>query len=416
MFTAVDYVTGVLVHDSIEMLQKISDDFVHNNVDKVTLSRQLELVPISSSNSMIHMCNNVDTHGIEYGLKKLHPEKEINAAVRVETCKGCRFNVLFFKALCDKIKATGEGGNPVKSQDTIKDALMVVSDIQQKLELYHAHRVRVANQQKAIYKIEEEMKQECLENKISSKHTLVVIDWKMKFESMSARETSEEHFGKRDGMTFSFWKELGHEYLLPCTTLKLYARRQLPSRCKCSPTVESGVALYLNCNIQEQSFAPTQVDQESVLENEDGSDETEDNEDVADDEEGANRKNMEDVTGVYFQQPPPRMDAVAIAVRCANDLIHSVLKVRSGKDDMVEYLLSQQLETPQSSFKRQGWAWHPAHGDTYGTTYVHLYRTEVKEMFDRGVQTETEKMSPCSNNARNVTRAFSQSVLIASQK
>ena len=146
---------------------------------------------------MIHMCNNVDTHGIEYGLKKLHPEKEINAAVRIETCNGCRFNVLFFKALCDKIKATGEGGNPVKSQDTIKDVLMVVSDIQQKLELYRAHRVRVANQQKAIYKIEEEMKQECLENKISSKHALVVIDWKMKFESMSARETSQEHFGKR---------------------------------------------------------------------------------------------------------------------------------------------------------------------------------------------------------------------------
>ena len=88
------------------------------------------------------------------------------------------------------------------------------------------------------------------------------------------------------------------------------------------------------------------------------------------------------------------MDAVAIAVRCANDLIHSVLKVRSGKDDMVEYLLSQQLEIPQSSLKRQGWAWRPAHGDTYGTTYVHLYRTEIKEMFDRGVQTETEKMSP----------------------
>ena len=43
-FTAVDYVTGVLVHDSIEMLQKISDDFIQNNVDKVTLSRQLELV------------------------------------------------------------------------------------------------------------------------------------------------------------------------------------------------------------------------------------------------------------------------------------------------------------------------------------------------------------------------------------
>ena len=110
------------------MLQKISDDFVHNNVDKVTLSRQLELVRNSFKqqyDSHVQIENdNVDTHGIEYGLKKLHPEKEINAAVRVETCNGCRFNVVFFKALCDKIKATGEGDNPVKSHNTIKDALM----------------------------------------------------------------------------------------------------------------------------------------------------------------------------------------------------------------------------------------------------------------------------------------------------
>ena len=81
-------------------------------------------------------------------------------------------------------------------------------------------------------------------------------------------------------------------------------------------------------------------------------------------------KKMEDFTGVYVQQPPPRMVAVAIAVRCVNDLIHSVLKVRSGKDDVVEYLLSQQLEIPQSSLKRQGWAWRPAHGGTYGTTCI----------------------------------------------
>ena len=47
-----------------------------------------------------------------------------------------------------------------------------------------------------------------------------------------------------------------------------------------------GSGIVFDCSIQEQSFAPTQVDQESVLENEDGSDETEDNEDVADDEEG----------------------------------------------------------------------------------------------------------------------------------
>ena len=66
-------------------------------------------------------------------------------SVHVETCYSCRFNIVFFK------------------------------DVQQKLELYRAHQVRVASQQNAIYKIEEEMKQECLE--ISSKQTLV-IDWK----------------------------------------------------------------------------------------------------------------------------------------------------------------------------------------------------------------------------------------------
>ena len=647
IITAVDYVTGVLVHDSIEMLQKISDDFVHNNLDKVTLSRQLELVRNffkQQYDSHVQIENdNVDTHGIEYGLKKLHPEKEINAAVRVETCNGCRFNVVFFTALCDKIKATGEGGNPVKSQDTIKDALMVVSDIQQKLELYRVHRVRVANQQKAIYKIEEEMKQECLVNKISSKHALVVIDWKMKFESMSARETSQEHFGKRgiawhgcllkffryeegsavryniyadqimegsnkqdslavasmieaflyqiheelsfleeitlqsdnagcyqsndlllaialisalspikvtrfihtetqDGkgdIDAHFARSIAHlvsfmhtshsnkikrivtakgltaalawggglqnsfvqlvgldrpklanlaliiapvvekmktyfsrlndifflERIGPWISAALYdieVVRQTAIAFKVRVFAYSGIGsgIAFDCKIQEQSFAPTQVDQESVLENEDGSDETEDNEDVADDEEGGDyvsaaneegtelnsstavvignelvdaaalieleadlqdldvapktlpaveqymfygpvndkskqmvtgvkvvkcsklaglkgprtlcsqqtEKNMEDFTGVYVQQPPPRMDAVAIAVRCANDLIHSVLKVRSGKDDMVEYLLSQQLEIPQSSLKRQGWAWHPAHGDTYGTS------------------------------------------------
>ena len=68
--------------------------------------------------------------------------------------------MVYFKALCDKIRAIGEGGSPLKSQDTINDALLVVCDIQQKLELHRAHRVRVASQQKAMCKSEEEMEQE----------------------------------------------------------------------------------------------------------------------------------------------------------------------------------------------------------------------------------------------------------------
>ena len=151
-----------------------------------------------------------------------------------------------------------------------------------------------------------------------------------------------------------------------------------------------GSGIVFDCNIQEQSFAPTQVDQESVLENVQAA-QIELEADLQDLDVAPKtlpaveqymfygpvndkskqmvtgvkvvkclklaglkgprtlrsqqtEKKMEDFTGVYVQQPPPRMVAVAIAVRCANDLIHSVLKVRSGKDDVVEYLLSQQLE------------------------------------------------------------------------
>ena len=55
-------------------------------MDKVTLSRQLELVhnffnQQYDSNVQIEN-DNVDTHGIEYGLRNFHPENEINAAVR----------------------------------------------------------------------------------------------------------------------------------------------------------------------------------------------------------------------------------------------------------------------------------------------------------------------------------------------
>ena len=56
-FTTVDYVTGVLVHDCIEMLQKISYYFVQNNVDTVKpFLNSSNWCETSSSNSMIHMC------------------------------------------------------------------------------------------------------------------------------------------------------------------------------------------------------------------------------------------------------------------------------------------------------------------------------------------------------------------------
>eukprot|EP00731_Ephydatia_muelleri_P029461 Em0020g1105a len=423
---------------------------------------------------------------------------------------------------------------PTQTRARVEEAVVIEAKISDDFVHNNVDKVRVANQQKAIYKIEEEMKQECLENKTSSKHALVVIDWKMKFESMSARETSQEHFGKQgiawhgcllkffryeegsavryniyadqimegsnkqdslavasmiEAVLYQIHEELSFleitlqsdnagcyqskDLLLAIALISALSPIKTAIAFKVRVFAHSGIGsgIVFDCNIQEQSFAPTQVDQESVLENDNGSDETEDNEDVADNEEGGDYVSAANEEGTELNSStavvignelvdaaaqieleadlqdldvaPKTLPAVKQymfygpvndkskqmgtgfnVVKCSklaglkgprtlrsqqtekhmedftgvefSNLHHvwMLWQLLSGKDDMVEYLLSQQLEIPQSSLKRQGWAWRPAHGDTYGTTYVHLYRTEIKEMFDRGVQTETEKMSP----------------------
>eukprot|EP00731_Ephydatia_muelleri_P003208 Em0001g3208a len=76
------------------------------------------------------------------------------------------------------------------------DALEVIKDAAENLELYRGHRVRVTNQQVHLEKIIKDMEKKCLDNKRSSE-ALVVADWKMNFEAMSSRETSQQHFAKR---------------------------------------------------------------------------------------------------------------------------------------------------------------------------------------------------------------------------
>ena len=62
---------------------------------KETLSRQLKLVHTlfkQQYDSHMQMENdNIDTHRIEYGLKKLRSENQKNAPIRYETCNSCHF-------------------------------------------------------------------------------------------------------------------------------------------------------------------------------------------------------------------------------------------------------------------------------------------------------------------------------------
>ena len=60
-----------------------------------------------------------------------------------------------------------------------------------------AHSVRCTNQSVAIKKLHNEIQNECIATTGAKTRAILIIDFKMKFEAKSARETTVEHFGKR---------------------------------------------------------------------------------------------------------------------------------------------------------------------------------------------------------------------------
>ena len=66
-----------------------------------------------------------------------------------------------------------------------------------KYELYMAHITRCTNQLHAINSKEKELEELCIKSKGKDIEAILIIDFKMKFETQSTRESTVEHFGKR---------------------------------------------------------------------------------------------------------------------------------------------------------------------------------------------------------------------------
>jgi hypothetical protein len=663
IFTAVDYVTGVLVHDTMDKLQTIIEDFSTNDEVKKELTRNLELWKNFLKHQYDHhiwKCDDqVDTHGIDYGLRKLQPSKETEAESRDGPhCAACRFNLVVFKQIEDVIRSSN------KTEDVKSDACSVLNDIMEKHELYRAHRVRVANQQRALQKLNDELKRKCEETKSSSTRAIIVIDWKMKFEAKSSRETSQQHFAKRgigwhgclvryyayengkavrknvyidqilegsnkqDGPAVASMVEAAlcqikkelpfiEEVIIQsdnagcyqskqlilamllisgvaarrsgirverfihtetqdgkgdidahfaratahlinfmktsfsnriraiatpkglaaalawrggikhsCVQLISLDRSKLDDICKALAPVVGEMKKYFsraneiifednagewvddvlnnvskletvqtsfnfrafaysgigegcrfNIDIRNKAFCPnntaelmedTNEDNIGVSHEESDSDSQEPENDyeldregtaetsftiggetldvdqqehieanAAEDEESeepafgvnaesliyedASGDSLDSFTGVKILKRTRivvdsitskrnrvsetidnsvkdvkfvRSDVVAVAVRCAGELIHSRLSIRDGKADMEEYAIAANVSVPDGSKKRQGWAWRPNHGKVYGATYIEKYREDIQEMYNQGAMTESDKMSP----------------------
>lgn len=212
LLTAVDYVTGVLIHDSVSTLQDMIDTFSPTPERKeklthyLTLTRNFLKVQYKDHITLSEE-DNVPTHGKEFALNSACGEE-----TRANKCNACDFVMYFLAELRKEIELAGAGESPRKANDLVQDALKVLCDITHKFELYQGHCVRVINQQHAISEIHDILEKECLQKKRTTR-AVMTIDWKMKFEAKSARETTQQHFGKR-GMS---WHGCLVEYYRPIT-------------------------------------------------------------------------------------------------------------------------------------------------------------------------------------------------------
>ena len=77
------------------------------------------------------------------------------------------------------------------------NALRVIDGISNKFKLFLGHQARCQCQRAAISKEESDMKELCLRSKGSTVHAIVIIDFKMKFETKRSRESTVDHYGKR---------------------------------------------------------------------------------------------------------------------------------------------------------------------------------------------------------------------------
>ena len=89
---------------------------------------------------------------------------------------------------------------------------------------------------------------------------------------------------------------------------------------------------------------------------------------------------------------------LAKAIVLAKESIHSgKIPIRDGKDEMEEYLLSENLNISDESWHRpQGWARRPNREDGMcgKACLVGTFLEDVAEMFEQGVRKSSEKLGP----------------------
>ena len=192
LLKSVDYVAGILVHETVMALQNLADSlFVgpqqRNFTRLLTVARNFMKVQYDSH---LLLSDDVGTHGLQFALRK----PVAGASPRCRQCNACNFPFYVLAEMTKTLDATSFDQFD-NSADVKADALQLLGDTATKFRLYYGHRARVINQNIAIEAVMTELKDLAVAGDESK--ALLLIDWKMKFEMVSSHETSQEHFGKR---------------------------------------------------------------------------------------------------------------------------------------------------------------------------------------------------------------------------
>jgi len=209
---SVDYVQALLVAEPIEILQQIIESLVHST-EKETLSRYLTATATflkTRYQKYVLTCDDgCVTHDLKFVLER---QSKFDNTIKTHeksdgiSCLQCRFPYF----MCHKIKGsittshtpnsnTDDNSNNTNTEfnDKIMDAKYVIEECERKFKLFMAHKARCANQNKAIEEIHSKLKRQCTSSNCNEITAVMIGDYKMKFEAMSSRETTLDHYGKR---------------------------------------------------------------------------------------------------------------------------------------------------------------------------------------------------------------------------
>jgi len=195
--SAIDYVTSSLVNETTETLQFIIEKLV-----PLTHAKKASDIVQSTAHFLKHEYgqhimkenDNICYHGLSYSLAKNNIVPKLNTS-----CMQCKFPFFCVSYLQTLLK---NYRNVSSTDEQLSDAIQVIKDITStKHKLYMAHIARCRCQSKAIADIDKQLQTECSASQSHHRNTsitaLLIIDFKMKFEAKSSRESTIEHFGKR---------------------------------------------------------------------------------------------------------------------------------------------------------------------------------------------------------------------------